>query len=103
MSISPSDRIAMRSGRFFRLSREAPDRKSTRLNSSHLGISYAVFCLKKKEDGQGQCGGLCGAQAVFSQGRGGRELGQSWPPPLRSRPRGLLPTVPPPAMCFFFK
>src|SRR5258705_1728399 len=26
----------------------ARDRKSTRLNSSHLGISYAVFCLKKK-------------------------------------------------------
>src|SRR5437899_10232734 len=26
----------------------AQDRKSTRLNSSHLGISYAVFCLKKK-------------------------------------------------------
>src|ERR1035438_2421412 len=26
---------------------ENPDRKSTRLNSSHLGISYAVFCLKK--------------------------------------------------------
>src|SRR5258705_1335901 len=26
------------------------DRKSTRLNSSHLGISYAVFCLKKKRD-----------------------------------------------------
>src|ERR1039458_10413348 len=25
------------------------DRKSTRLNSSHLGISYAVFCLKKKQ------------------------------------------------------
>src|SRR5262245_62375196 len=25
-----------------------PDRKSTRLNSSHLGISYAVLCLKKK-------------------------------------------------------
>src|SRR5947199_5747486 len=29
-------------------SRWAEDRKSTRLNSSHLGISYAVFCLKKK-------------------------------------------------------
>src|ERR1035438_10594878 len=28
--------------------RESPDRKSTRLNSSHLGISYAVFCLQKK-------------------------------------------------------
>src|SRR2546426_4682035 len=26
------------------------DRKSTRLNSSHLVISYAVFCLKKKKD-----------------------------------------------------
>src|SRR5262245_48493055 len=26
------------------------DRKSTRLNSSHLGISYAVFCLKKKKN-----------------------------------------------------
>src|SRR5439155_23176660 len=25
-----------------------PDRKSTRLNSSHVAISYAVFCLKKK-------------------------------------------------------
>src|SRR5438045_9172499 len=29
--------------------RRARDRKSTRLNSSHLGISYAVFCLKKKK------------------------------------------------------
>src|SRR5262245_4784606 len=28
--------------------RTRSDRKSTRLNSSHLGISYAVFCLKKK-------------------------------------------------------
>src|SRR5690606_31146401 len=27
-----------------------PDRKSTRLNSSHVKISYAVFCLKKKAD-----------------------------------------------------
>src|SRR5258705_2983191 len=29
--------------------RPTGDRKSTRLNSSHLGISYAVFCLKKKK------------------------------------------------------
>src|SRR5258705_3683342 len=28
--------------------RKRRDRKSTRLNSSHLGISYAVFCLQKK-------------------------------------------------------
>src|SRR5699024_2035641 len=30
----------------------ARDRKSTRLNSSHVSISYAVFCLKKKNDKQ---------------------------------------------------
>src|SRR5437899_7074673 len=29
---------------------QVQDRKSTRLNSSHLGISYAVFCLKKKKE-----------------------------------------------------
>src|SRR2546426_7741457 len=29
---------------------DAADRKSTRLNSSHLVISYAVFCLKKKKN-----------------------------------------------------
>src|SRR5258707_9982397 len=29
--------------------KENPDRKSTRLNSSHANISYAVFCLKKKK------------------------------------------------------
>src|ERR1039457_2294265 len=32
----------------WRTRREITDRKSTRLNSSHLVISYAVFCLKKK-------------------------------------------------------
>src|SRR5690606_40914294 len=31
------------------VSRSTPDRKSTRLNSSHVKISYAVFCLKKKK------------------------------------------------------
>src|SRR6266508_4695824 len=40
------------------------DRKSTRLNSSHVAISYAVFCLKKKKyaeklDGVATDGGLC--------------------------------------------
>src|SRR5947199_5312208 len=33
----------------FNISKTITDRKSTRLNSSHLGISYAVFCLKKKK------------------------------------------------------
>src|SRR5260221_11138570 len=32
------------------------DRKSTRLNSSHTVISYAVFCLKKKKNGDQECG-----------------------------------------------
>jgi len=31
------------------------DRKSTRLNSSHTVISYAVFCLKKKKKEQEEC------------------------------------------------
>src|ERR1039458_10686470 len=40
------------------------DRKSTRLNSSHLGISYAVFCLKKEDQrgaGRQGVGGSSGA------------------------------------------
>src|SRR5258705_2750619 len=40
------DRYRGVGGRIFR--RVVQDRKSTRLNSSHLGISYAAFCLKKK-------------------------------------------------------
>src|SRR5207253_8001286 len=35
-------------GVWARAARRWPDRKSTRLNSSHVAISYAVFCLKKK-------------------------------------------------------
>src|SRR5436305_3871015 len=37
-------------GRVAGYRRERADRKSTRLNSSHVRISYAVFCLKKKTD-----------------------------------------------------
>src|SRR2546430_12929671 len=50
-SLSPRDR-SHRQGRQGRLppARRRPvDRKSTRLNSSHSQISYAVFCLKKKK------------------------------------------------------
>src|SRR3712207_8879806 len=36
-------------GAAHRLPKKAQDRKSTRLNSSHANISYAVFCLKKKK------------------------------------------------------
>src|SRR5947199_136541 len=71
------------------------DRKSTRLNSSHLGISYAVFCLKKKSDVEAierarpspHAGKI--RLAVRRPGRGRREIwfsvGQTW----RSR-RGIV-------------
>src|SRR5439155_11532330 len=36
---------------YYMLRRLHSDRKSTRLNSSHVAISYAVFCLKKKSSG----------------------------------------------------
>src|SRR5256885_5383971 len=44
------------------------DRKSTRLNSSHLVISYAVFCLKKKKNDSVIC--KCTAMLVRSGGHG---------------------------------
>src|SRR5207244_10583268 len=54
-SLAPGLRTAMdglfqRAARLSRIELEK-DRKSTRLNSSHQIISYAVFCLKKKGDG----------------------------------------------------
>src|ERR1039458_10487992 len=47
---TPNERIAAQwlAAKLRALGYEVADRKSTRLNSSHLGISYAVFCLKKK-------------------------------------------------------
>src|SRR5690349_24332695 len=42
--------VVRASGRFaVNILRDREDRKSTRLNSSHVEISYAVFCLKKKK------------------------------------------------------
>src|SRR2546426_6060595 len=47
---SPHERIGIIQSRADNLAgRGARDRKSTRLNSSHLVISYAVFCLEKKK------------------------------------------------------
>src|SRR5689334_23542337 len=40
------------------------DRKSTRLNSSHSSISYAVFCLKKKKEGFIYAQLICGGGAL---------------------------------------
>src|SRR5256885_12099069 len=47
------------------------DRKSTRLNSSHLVISYAVFCLKKKKNGRGLIVPQPNHQIGCSHSRGG--------------------------------
>src|SRR5947209_9193145 len=44
VDIGAESGIIEKSGAWYR------DRKSTRLNSSHANISYAVFCLKKKND-----------------------------------------------------
>src|SRR5256885_10308939 len=43
------------------------DRKSTRLNSSHLVISYAVFCLKKKKKKNNRLTSRCNTCAVTSR------------------------------------
>src|SRR3989344_6803066 len=45
LALQPSEISATASGQF---QTDVVDRKSTRLNSSHMSISYAVFCLKTK-------------------------------------------------------
>src|SRR5438067_6873180 len=45
----PGVRRALRTAEHPVPEQQEPDRKSTRLNSSHVSISYAVFCLKKKK------------------------------------------------------
>src|ERR1039458_2027434 len=67
---------------------ERVDRKSTRLNSSHLGISYAVFCLKKRKPfARSQPGRT--VERIGPLGRHGR---QHVPPqrPLRTLPLPLF-------------
>src|SRR3712207_7767342 len=44
LGVAPAGYVAQRDGQQHQIA----DRKSTRLNSSHANISYAVFCLKKK-------------------------------------------------------
>src|SRR5258708_14896133 len=49
--------------------RRGEDRKSTRLNSSHQIISYAVFCLKKKTNSQVVASRVLQPQLARSQGK----------------------------------
>src|SRR2546430_151076 len=69
------------SGSRLRSDSTRPDRKSTRLNSSHSQISYAVFCLKKKKEdplaSSGLATGIAGHGAVRA--------------PLHGRPRCVVP------------
>src|SRR6266576_6574856 len=66
-----------------------PDRKSTRLNSCHVEISYAVFCLKKKKAGLtiGLHATSYGVTEVY------RELGCEFPPYQRLGDAGPRPAV----------
>src|ERR1039457_3236805 len=73
------------------------DRKSTRLNSSHLVISYAVFCLKKKRRE--------GSNVYMSMGDRGLEQHCRLPPPTRPphpRPPAVHITAPPHVQSHFF-
>src|SRR5436309_5195183 len=56
------------------------DRKSTRLNSSHVKISYAVFCLKKKKKKTSSAPGRRRSQTSSLEPR----APASWPPRVRS-------------------
>src|SRR5690554_7285324 len=49
-SLDGANTINVGKGVFINLPVNMTDRKSTRLNSSHVRISYAVFCLKKKKN-----------------------------------------------------
>src|SRR5437899_7400629 len=51
LGVSDEVRFQLCVGTSIAIIKNREDRKSTRLNSSHLGISYAVFCLKKKNQG----------------------------------------------------
>src|SRR5207249_7116826 len=61
------------------------DRKSTRLNSSHVSISYAVFCLKKKNNGRHQC-----RRPRVARRQGTRDLGNDRPESRKALDHGQL-------------
>src|SRR3712207_8258377 len=78
---------------FIGIGRKRLDRKSTRLNSSHANISYAVFCLKKKKQARGhrhggaRCyGGECAGPIVIRVRMGGRLV--RWEAPYALALRG---------------
>src|SRR6266571_4244832 len=82
--------------------RYRPDRQSTRLNSSHMSISYAVFCLKKKTQvcSPGGAGPVAGARHA---GRGRGALAEDGPVRLAGREEPFdQASLDPRAFAFFF-
>src|SRR5690349_22244040 len=69
MPLTQGEQIAVRAA--MDGSRKVEDRKSTRLNSSHVEISYAVFCLKKKKKNENvkEHGDAAGSRATGQRGR----------------------------------
>src|SRR5207245_6749146 len=71
------------------------DRKSTRLNSSHGSISYAVFCLKKKNKAEDtamqllECGLLRLAEVLVTDDANMAFTGGNWALVVGAAPRGL--------------
>src|SRR5256885_3342067 len=65
ISVLPLGRVQLQeqAGALGQLVVQAQDRKSTRLNSSHLVISYAVFCLKQKNR---RTPGACSSPAPYT-------------------------------------
>src|ERR1035441_6314395 len=90
-----------KSCRCLQAGQEKSDRKSTRLNSSHLGISYAVFCLKKKQTQAWDLVAAGAIQILIAHVDG--ELRASRTPPASDLPHSPT-TCPFPAgiTCFFF-
>src|SRR5438105_11885052 len=70
------------------------DRKSTRLNSSHEWISYAVFCLKKKKE-PGSPSSRAAIRTSASAARTTRHTGNRIAAPIRSAPATSPPPQPP--------
>src|SRR3954471_25099262 len=74
----------------------ARDRKSTRLNSSHVEISYAVFCLKKKKkySATGTRPACCPDHLKRNGRRVARKRGDCFSPKPKSMPSTKLPSRP---------
>src|SRR3970282_1116908 len=77
------------------------DRKSTRLNSSHITISYAVFCLKKKKAFVGRVG-VDGRTHHACDTRGGSRVRSQSSPPAHHTPKQHTRPGTSTRSCFFF-